>query len=245
MTNDSIDFQMVTENVASTLEPNLRVVEYISPTWNFIIVAIAMVLMVMNKQLYSLRFRSMLSVFTQSGGDKFSREWNPIVSVNGLMVFLSYIAMLALVVQKIVLVFSKNTMLYNGIGFYLDICAFIALLCILQYLVISLYGWLFGIENAAIHQEVTHLSMMVFLNVVMIVFGLVMIFYPTKIIIIITIVIILIVNAIRIIKSFFEFQSLSRMNLLNNFLYFCTLEIIPLSVAVTMLCRLIVTDCVL
>ena len=54
-----------------------------------------------------------------------------------------------------------------------------------------------------------------------------------------------IINGIRIIKTFFEFQILSKMNLLNIFLYFCTLEIIPLAVAITMLCRLIVTNCVL
>ena len=59
--NEIIDIQIVTENLASTLEPSLRVVKEISPSWNFIIVFAAMLLMVVNKQLYSLRFRIMLS----------------------------------------------------------------------------------------------------------------------------------------------------------------------------------------
>ena len=244
--NDTIDFQMVTKNVASTLEPSLRVVEYISPSWNFIIVFMAMLFMVLNKQLYNMRFRMMLSVLTQSSdSERMMREWNPIVSINGFTVFLSYIALLALIVQKIVVVYSGNTILYNNFGFYLDICTFIAAICIIQYLVVSLYGWLFGIMSATTHQEVTHLSTMTILNIVMIVFGLIIIFYPTKFILIITISIILIIMAIRIIKSFFEFQILSKMNLLNNFLYFCTLEIAPISVAITMVCRLVATDCVL
>ena len=86
--NDTIDFQMVTENVASTLEPSLRVVEYISPSWNFIIVFMAMLFMVLNKQLYNMRFRMMLSVLTQSSdSERMMREWNPIVSFNGFTVF--------------------------------------------------------------------------------------------------------------------------------------------------------------
>ena len=244
--NDSIDFQIVTENLASTLEPSVRVVEYISPFWNFIVVFVAMLLMVTNKHLYTIRFRTMMSVFTQSSdSDKMAREWNPILSINGLMVFISYIALLALVVQKIVVVFSGNTILYSNFNFYLDVCVFIAALCIVQYLVVSLYGWLFGIETATTHQEVTHLSAMTVLNTAMIVLDLIIIFYPIKFILIIIASIILIIMAIRIVKTFFEFQILSKMNLLNNFLYFCTLEIVPLSVAIVMACRLIVTNCVL
>ena len=244
--NDSIDFQIVTESIASMLEPHARVIEFISPYWNFIVVLLAMLLMVVNKHLYTLRFRMMLSVLTQpSDTDKMTREWNPIVSVNGFTIFVSYVAMMALVVQKIVLIYSGNTILYSSFSFYIDVCTFITALCVVQYLVITLYGWLFNIQSATTHQEVTHLSSMAILNIVMIPLNLIIIFYPIKIILIITISIILIIIVIRIIKTFFEFQLLSRMNLLNNFLYFCTLEIIPLSVAIIMVKRLIVTDCVL
>ena len=243
---DIIEYQLVTENVATTLEPNLRVVEYISPSWNFIVVFAAIILMLFNKQLFTQRFRMMLSVLSMSSDcDRMTREWNPIVSVNGLTVFISYVALLALVVQKIILVFSRNIILYSGFGFYMDVCVFIMVFMIIQYLIVTLYGWLFGIEAATTHHEVAHLSTMTVLNIVMSFFGLIIIFYPIKIILIITSVIILIIMGIRIIKTFCEFQILSKMNLLNIFLYFCTLEIIPLSVAITMICRLVVTDCVL
>ena len=243
---DSIDFQLFTENVTSTMEPSLREVASISPSWNFIIVFAAMLLMVLNKHLYALRYRTMLSVLTQpSDSDRMMREWNPILSINGFAVFISYVALLALVVQKTVVVFSGNTILYSSFDFYLNICEFIAALCIIQYLVISLYGWLFDIEAATTHEEVTHLSIMSILNIVMMFLGLVIVFYPTKIVLIITISIILIIMGIRIIKTFFEFQILSKMNLLNNFLYFCTLEIAPVAIAITMMCRLIVNDCVI
>ena len=244
--NDSIDFQMVTENLTSVVEPQLRVVADFVPTWNFIVVFLAMFLMVLNKQLFTQRFQTMLAVFYQpSDIDKMSREWNPVMSINGLSVFVTYVALLGLIVQKTVLVFSGNTILYSGWDFYVDVCLFIATILILQYLFISLYGWLFNIETATNHHEVKHLSSMTSLNIMMIVFGLIILFYPVKAILIILISILLIMTGVRIIKTFFEFQILSKMNLLNIFLYLCSLEIIPLAVAMTMGYRLIVSDCVL
>ena len=50
--NDSIEFQLVTENIASVVDPQLRVVGSVSPYWNFIVVFAAMLIMVFNKQLY-------------------------------------------------------------------------------------------------------------------------------------------------------------------------------------------------
>ena len=244
--NDSIDFQMVTENLASVMEPQARVLENNSPVWNFVVIFLAMLLMVLNKQLFTLRFRTMLTLFYQpSDVEKMTREWNPVMSINGLSVFVTYVALLGLIVQKTILVFSGNTVLYSSFDFYVDVCAFITLLFVLQYLFISLYGWLFNIETATNHHEVSHLSTMTNLNIALILLGLVVVFYPLKFILIIIISILLIITGVRIIKAFFEFQILSKMNLLNIFLYLCSLEIIPLSVAIVMVRRLIVTNCVL
>ena len=243
--NDSIDYQIVMENIASVVEPKPRILDNLIPTWNIIIVLASVLVLVLNKQLFAYRFK-VFSLCTKSKDvDKITREWNPIVSFNGLSVVIIYIALLALLVQKMILVFSGNRILYSGFDFYLDICAFVALYLILQYLFVILFGWLFGFEKASLHHEIAHLTVAASLDVILTVFILITFFYPTKIILIITTSIILIITIIRIIKTFFEVQILSKMNLFNNFLYFCTLEIIPISVAVTMMCRLIVTDCVL
>ena len=243
--NDSIDYQIVMENIASVVEPKPRILDNLIPTWNIIIVLAAVLVLVLNKQLFAYRFK-VFSLFTKSTDvDKITREWNPIVSFNGLSVVIIYIALLALLVQKMILVFSGNRILYSGFDFYLDICAFVALYLILQYLFVILFGWLFGFEKASLHHEIAHLTVAASLDVILTVFILITFFYPTKIILIITTSIILIITIIRIIKTFFEVQILSKMNLFNNFLYFCTLEIIPITIAITMMCRLIATDCVL
>ena len=243
--NDSIDFQIVTESLSSVLEPKPRVLDNLIPTWNIIIVMLAMLILVLNKQLFAQRFK-MFSLTTKPADvDKLTREWNPIASLGGMSVAIIYIALISLLVQKIVMVFSDNHILYSGISFYLEICAFVALYLILQYLLVIFVGWLFGFEKAAMHHEIAHLTMIASLDAILAVFVFITFFYPTKIILIITAAIILIITIIRIIKTFYEVQILSKMNLLNNFLYFCTLEIIPITVAITMMCRLIATDCVL
>ena len=243
--NDSIDFQVVVENTATMLEPQPRVLDNLIPTWNIIIIMFALLFLVLNRHLLSLRF-NIFSFSTKAGDvDKLTREWNPIASLTGLSVILIYIAMLSLLVQKTVQVFSGNRILYSGFDFYLEICAFVALYLILQYLFAQLFGWLFGFEKASMHHEIAHITTAALLDVIMTVFAFITFFYPTKFILILALSIILIITIIRIIKTFFEVQILSKMNLFNNFLYFCTLEIIPITVAITMMCRLIATDCVL
>ena len=238
--NDSIDFQFVVENAATVVEPTERVLDNMIPTWNIIVVLFAMLVLVLNKQLFAQRLKMFSLSAKLADVDKMTREWNPITSLNGLSVVVVYIALLSLLLQKIVLVFTGNRILYSGFDFYMDICAFVALYLVLQYLFVNLFGWAFGFEKASTHHEVSHLTMTALLNMVLTVVALVTFFYPTKIILILAISIILIITAIRIIKTFFEVQILSNMNLFNIFLYFCTLEIIPISVAVTMICRLIV-----
>lgn len=243
--NDSIDYQLVIGNVTSMLEPKPRVLDNLIPTWNIIIVMLAMLVLVLNRELFARRFK-LLSLSTKpSDVDRLTREWNPIASLSGLSVVVIYIALLSLLAQKMVMVFSDNRILYSGFDFYLEICAFVALYLVLQYLFATFFGWLFGFEQASMHHEIAHLTIAASLDVILVAFVFVTFVYPTKIILIITASIILIITIIRIIKTFFEVQILSKMNLFNNFLYFCTLEIIPITVAITMMCRLIATDCVL
>ena len=237
--NDSIDYQFVVENAASMVEPRLRSLDNLIPTWNIIVVLAAILILVLNKQLFAQRFRIFSILAKPADVDKITREWNPIASFNGLSIVVTYVALLSLLVQKIIMVFSGNRILYSSFDFYLDVCAFVALYLILQYLFANLLGWLFGFEKASMHHEIVHLTVAVSINFILTVCTFVIFFYPIRIILIITASILLIITIIRIIKTFFEVQILSKMNLFNNFLYFCTLEIIPISVAITMMCRLI------
>ena len=244
--NDSIDFHLVTENIAKTLESQARFPVDVSPSWNFIVVFVSLLLLVINKHVFTQRFKIMFDIsYKKSDIDKMTREWNPIASFTGFSVVIIYISIVSLIIQKLVLVFSGNAILYSGFGFYLDVVVFVSAYLIIQYLIVTLFGWLFGIEAAASHHEVTHLSTMMSLDVILTLFSLIILFYPTRLILMVGVSIILIITGARVVKIFFELQILSKLNSLNIFLYLCTLEIIPISIAITMVCRLILTNCVL
>ena len=246
MIDDSIDFQFVVNNIATALEPHVRVVTNVTPPWNFVIVFSAILVMALNKHVFTQSFRMLLTAFYKSYDiDKTTRESNHVMSINGLLLTLTYVALLALVIQKTVTVFSGNFILFGGFDFYLEICTFIAAYLIIQHLIATFLGWLFGFEQAILHHETSHLSIITILNTVMTVLCLVILFYPQKIFLIIIISLILIMTGIRLFKLFFEIQFLSKLNYFNIFLYLCSLEIVPISVVITMLCRLVATNCVL
>lgn len=244
--NDSIEYQIVTENIPSGIEPQLRFLDGGVPVWNFIILLVAIVLMLLNRNLFAQRFSTMLKMmFQPSDAMKMTREWNPAESVNGISALVVYVGLLSFILQKTVLAYTNNSILFGGIGFYKDVCMFIITYLILQHLGITFFGWLFGFKAAAARHEALHVSAIAAMDTIMIVIAMVVIFYPAKIILVIAVAIIMILTCIRVIKSFFEIQILTKMNLFQNFLYFCTLEIVPLSIAVTMMIRLIVSGCVL
>ena len=214
--NDSIDFKIVTENIVSEVEPQLRVLENVIPTWSLVLLLIVTVLLVVGRKIFK-----------------------------NLSAAVSYIALVALIIQKTVLVFSGNPMLYSNFGFYMDVCVFIAAYLIVQHLVVCFIGWLFGDEDAAIRHSMMHVEYARNIDMLLLVLALVAVFYPMKFLLVLSLVVIIGNTFIRLIKTFFEVQILTKVNLFQNFLYFCTLEILPLSVAVTMLVRLIATDCIL
>ncbi len=214
--NDSIDYKIVTENIVSEVEPQLRVLENVIPTWSLVLLLMVTVLLVVGRKFFK-----------------------------NLLAAVSYIALLALIIQKTVLVFSGNSTLYGDFGFYIDVCVFIAAYLIVQHLVVYFIGWLFGDEEAAIRHSMMHVEYARNIDMPLLLLALVAVFYPMKFFLVLSIVIIIGNTFIRLIKTFFEIQILTKINLFKNFLYFCTLEIMPLSVAVTMLVRLIATDCIL
>ncbi len=214
--NDSIDYKIVTENIVSEVEPQLRVLENVIPTWSLVLLLMVTLLLVVGRKFFK-----------------------------NLLAAVSYIALLALIIQKTVLVFSGNSTLYGNSGFYIDVCVFIAAYLIVQHLVVYFIGWLFGDEEAAIRHSMMHIEYARIIDMPLLVLALVAVFYPMKFFLVLSLVIIIGNTFVRIIKTFFEVQILTKVNLFQNFLYFCTLEIMPLSVAVTMLVRLIATDCIL
>lgn len=246
MTIHDIGFQFVTENVANSLDEKVRVLENVAPSWNFVVIFSAILGLVLIKQFAPKRLRLITSMLYQSTDiEKMTREWNPLTTVGGFIIATSYIALVSLFIQKSILIYNGNSILYGGSDFFLEACIFTSAYILVQYLIINITGWMFNTQIASQHQAITHLSMATTLNLFFAVLLLVMTFYPIRLCVIIGMVVIIIFSCVRLAKTFIEFQFLIKGETLKIFLYFCTLEIIPLSVALTMVFRMIATNSVL
>lgn len=246
MTNSVIDFQLVTENIASTLDEKVRMVDGVYSSYNFIVILSAMVVLVLCKQFAPNRLGFIISMMYQNPDtEKMTREWNPLTSFTGFSVAASYIALLALFIQKSVLIFNGNRILYGDFSFFFEMCIFVSAFVLLRYLFININGWAFNTQIASQHQAITHMSMMATMNFILMPLVLILMFYKSKFWVVLGIVVIVVFNILRIAKSFYDFQILTKSELLKIFLYFCTLEIMPISVAFTMAFRLVATDSVL
>ena len=246
MTGLEIGFQIVTENTTNSLDEKVRVLENVAPSWNFVVIFSAILGLVLIKQFAPKRLKLVMSMLYQSSDiEKMTREWNPLTSVSGFIIAASYIALVSLFIQKTVLICNGNRILYGDGCFYIESCIFTAAFILVRYLIINITGWLFNAQVASQHQAITHLSMSATLNFVFSMLLLVMAFYPMKLFAVAGLVIIMVFTGIRLAKTFVEFQIFIKGETLKIFLYLCTLEIIPFSVALTMVFRLIATDSVL
>ncbi len=246
MTNDTIGFQLVTENIASTLDEKVRFADGALASYNFIVILSAVAVMVLCKQFAPGRLGAIISAFyRRSDTEKMTREWNSPTSLTGFLMAASYIVLLALFIQKSVLIFNGDTFLYGGTDFFLKVCLFVSAFVSVRYLFINVNGWVFNTQPASQHHATIHVSMMTSMNFVLMALVLVLTFYQSMICVILGIIILAVIYIYRIGKTFIDLQYLIKNETLKIFLYLCTLEIIPISVAFTMAFRLIATNSVL
>lgn len=246
MANDSVGFQLVTENIASMLDEKVRLVDGVLSSYNFVVILSVMAVLVLCKQFAPNRFGAIISMFYHSSDtEKMTREWNPLTSLTGFSVAVSYIVLLALFVQKSVLILNGNTILYGGVDFFLKACLFVSAFVLVRYLFINIIGWMFCTQSASQHHAIIHIAMMALMNFVLLPLVLVLTFYQSKFWLFLGISIMMIFNVYRIVKTFIDFQFLIKNATLKIFLYLCILEIIPISVAFTMAFRLVATNSVL
>jgi len=246
MTDNTIDFQIVTENIANTLDEKVRILDDVYSSYNFIVILSVMIVLSLCKQFAPNRLGFIVSMMYQkSDTDRMTREWNPLTSFSGFAVAVSYIALLALFIQKSVMVLNGNAILYGDAGFFLEMCIFTGAFVLLRYLFINIDGWVFNTMTASQHHAITHMSMMATMCFVLIPLVIILTFYKSMFCVILGIVILIVLSCYRIAKTFYDFQFLTKSETLKIFLYFCTLEIIPISVAFTMAFRLAATNSVL
>ena len=228
---DSLVPSFLTTGFESVINPIVRVTHEVLAGWNLIVLGAVLLLVVLNKQLYPRQFRQLLSV---PGGvahtNQLLREWTPTRSFIGFSSMLSYAVVMALFVQKACVVFSRDVSAYNGFRLFSIVLACVVGWLVLRQLILLLMGWLFREKEAVPRQTTVQLSTstLVLLAIQPILW--LVLYTPNSIFIWAGIGIIFAGALLRLVLQFIETRLFSKMPSIYIFLYFCTLEIIPMTV---------------
>ncbi|MBQ8760272.1 MAG: DUF4271 domain-containing protein [Bacteroidales bacterium] len=229
--NQYKDFKFVTENSGVFEGPKEREVSYVSAGWNFTILFVMMLLIVLNKFFAPQRFASIITMpFQSGGGDKMIRENHSSLNIISLSIVASFILMISLLIQKFFVIYGGNHILHDNSNFFLDISSSVTLLLIFDYLLMVFFGWLFKTNVMQLLYVSLRVSVMATASILLVPIVMLILFYPYKFLLIIALILLLIFMVIRLTKLLIEIRMLTKLNFVNIFLYLCTIEILPLLV---------------
>ena len=219
----------ITSGFEGIISPMERVTHEVLSGWNLIILAAVLLLVVVNKQLYPRQFRQLLSV---PGGvahtNQLLREWTPTRSFIGLAFLFSYIVIVALFLQKTSVIFSRDVDTYNGFGFFGTACGGMTLWILLRYLTLAITGWLFQQQEVVARQITVDLSVSTYGFLILMLVLLPILYIPNSVFVWVGVGIVFAMALMRLFLSFIETKVFSKMPSFYIFLYFCSLEIVPL-----------------
>ena len=226
--NQYKDFKFIMQKSGEWHGPQLRDVSFVSAGWNFMVLFVVMIVVVLNKFFAPGRYASMMAMIFQNGGnEKIIRENHTFFNIISLSNVAAFVLMLSMFVQKIYVIYGGNDILHNNISFLFDIALVVATVFIFNYLITVFYSWLFK-SDALLHIHVNlHISIMAAGNVVLIPLMMILFFYPYKVLCILILVILSVLFFVRFVKLLIEVRMFSKLNFVNIFLYLCTVEILP------------------
>lgn len=219
----------VTQGFEGVITPLVRDTHEILSGWNLVILAAVLLLVVINKQSYPHQFRQLLSV---PGGtahlNQLLREWNPSNSFIGFSFTLSYILVMGLFVQKTFVILSRDVSRYNGFDVYCIMAACVAAWYLLRLLSMSVMGWLFNQKELVIRQTTIELSLSSYCFLVFQPVMWLVLYIPSSIFVYVGFGILILTAVLRFFLQFFDTRVFYKIPSFYIFLYFCTLEIVPL-----------------
>ena len=225
------DFKFVTEQAYKYEGPIEREVTFVSAGWNFIILFVVMILVVINKFFAPKRFAAIITLpFQSGGGEKMIRDNNLFLNFVSLSIVVSFILMISMFIQKFYIIYGRHNILHDNLNFFWKVTLVVTTLLIFEYLLTLFYSWLFKSEGMLLLYLSLLISTMASSTLILIPTIMVLLFYPYKWFFILILVILLMLFIIRFIKLLIEVLMFSKLNFVNIFLYLCTVEILPILV---------------
>ena len=223
------DSTFITSGFEGVINPMIRSTHEVLESWNLILLAAVLLLVVLNKQLYPRQFRQLLTV---PGGvantNQLLREWTPTRSFIGFSFFVSYLIVMTLFVQKTCVIFSRDISRYNGFSMFSLFFGLVTGWVLLRYLILAFIGWLFNQKDLIIRQFTVELSLSTICFLVIQPVLWLVLYTPNSFFVWLGIGILSIVAVMKLFMEFIDTRVFSKMPRFYIFLYFCTLEIAPI-----------------
>ena len=230
----------VTEGFGRAMVPLLRSTYDVLQGWDLAIIALALLLVVLNKQLFPRQFRQVLSV---PGGvahtNQLLREWSPMRSFLGVSLVLAYILVLSVFVQKSVVVVTRDIQHYNSLSDFAVIASCVAGWVLLRHMALRFVNWMLDTNEAVNRQLAVQLALSILTLLLMLPVVLLLLYNPYSMFVRIGVGIIVVSALARFVYGFVETRVAIKTPSLFIFLYFCTLEIAPMALLLTACMRYI------
>jgi hypothetical protein len=231
---ESVVPSFLTQGFGHAVTPLPRVTYDILQSWDLVLIAVVLLLIVLNKQLYPRQFRQVLSV---PGGvahtNQLLREWNPVGSFLGTSCLLSYIIIISLFVQKSCVILSRDVMQYNSLNVLCMVAACVLGWLLLRFAVFYIMNWLFGTKDTVDRQMTVQLSVSTYSLFVMLLLVVLLLYNPISLFVWIGFGIISFAAAMRLAFGIIETRISTKISWFYIFSYLCALEIAPVATLLT------------
>ncbi len=231
---DSVVPSFITPGLGHAITPLPRMTYDILQGWELAVIALVLLVIVLNKQLYPRQFRQVLKV---PGGvahtNQLLREWNPVGSYLGWTFMLSYIIIVTLFVQKSCVVLTHDIAEYNTSHVFRVILGIATGWVLLRFFVLYLMNWLFATKDAVDRQMAVQLSVSTYALIAMLPVLLLLLYNPYSLFVWIGFGIVAIAAVVRFVKEIAETRISAKVSPFYIFSYFCALEIAPVATLLT------------
>ena len=231
---DSVVPSFITQGFGRAVTPLPRVTYDVLQGWDLVIIALVLLLVVLNKQLFPRQFRQALSV---PGGvahtNQLLREWSPMRSFLGVSMLLAYVLVVSLLVQKSVVVMTRDAQQFNGFGDLTAIAACVGGWVVARLLAFHYLNWLFESKEAVDRQMAVQLSVSMLALLVMLPLLLLLLYNPFSMFVWIGVGLLAVAALARFVCGVVETRAAIKIPTLFIFLYLCALEIAPIAILLT------------
>ena len=231
---DSVVPSFITQGFGRVVTPLPRVTYDVLQGWDLVIIALVLLLVVLNKQLFPRQFRQALSV---PGGvahtNQLLREWSPLRSFLGVSMLLAYVLVVSLLVQKSVVVITRDVQQFNSFGDLMAIAACVGGWVLARLLALHYLNWLFESKEAIDRQMAVQLSVSILALLFVLPLLVLLLYNPYSMFVWVGVGLLVVAALARFVYGVVETRAAIKIPALFIFLYLCALEIAPIVLLLT------------